>query len=101
MNLHTDTTGDGPDLVLVHGWGLHGGIWETLLPELALRPRMTAAGLAAVLVGGLGISAQHRAGEHRAQGTSSGHHPFEAHRHRTSSPSTALCMSPICARYTA
>lgn len=27
-------SGSGPILVLLHGWGLHGGIWETVLPEL-------------------------------------------------------------------
>lgn len=27
-------TGQGPNLVLIHGWGLHGGIWETVVPEL-------------------------------------------------------------------
>jgi pimeloyl-[acyl-carrier protein] methyl ester esterase len=27
-------TGNGPALVLLHGWGLHGGIWETILPKL-------------------------------------------------------------------
>jgi len=25
-----------PNLVLIHGWGLHGGIWETLIPQLEL-----------------------------------------------------------------
>ncbi|TQV75152.1 pimeloyl-ACP methyl ester esterase BioH [Aliikangiella marina] len=28
------TSGKGPNLVLIHGWGLHGGIWETVLPML-------------------------------------------------------------------
>ena len=27
-------TGKGPNLVLLHGWGLHGGIWQTVLPQL-------------------------------------------------------------------
>jgi len=27
-------SGQGPALVLLHGWGLHGGIWETVLPKL-------------------------------------------------------------------
>lgn len=27
-------SGRGPALVLLHGWGLHGGIWETILPQL-------------------------------------------------------------------
>lgn len=32
--LHISVTGTGPNLVLLHGWGLHGGIWKTLLPLL-------------------------------------------------------------------
>ncbi|HEX9181121.1 MAG TPA: pimeloyl-ACP methyl ester esterase BioH [Burkholderiales bacterium] len=34
MRLHVETTGTGPDLALVHGWGLHGGVWEGLREEL-------------------------------------------------------------------
>jgi len=34
MTLFTQTSGDGPDLVLVHGWGLNGGVWDTLAPLL-------------------------------------------------------------------
>lgn len=33
-SLHIETAGEGPDLVLLHGWGLHGGIWESVLPKL-------------------------------------------------------------------
>lgn len=25
--LHVETSGSGPDLVLLHGWGMHGGVW--------------------------------------------------------------------------
>jgi len=32
--------GDGPDLVLLHGWGLHSGIWQTALPELQCHYRV-------------------------------------------------------------
>jgi len=28
MKLHIKCSGSGPDLVLIHGWGLHGGIWD-------------------------------------------------------------------------
>jgi pimeloyl-[acyl-carrier protein] methyl ester esterase len=35
MKLHVDTTGAGPDLALIHGWGLHGGVWEGLREDLA------------------------------------------------------------------
>jgi pimeloyl-[acyl-carrier protein] methyl ester esterase len=38
MNLHVETTGSGPgDLVLLHGWGMHGGVWDEALPLLAAR----------------------------------------------------------------
>jgi len=33
--------GSGPDLVLVHGWGLHGGIWGELPALLAKKYRVT------------------------------------------------------------
>lgn len=29
-----EISGSGPNLVLLHGWGLHGGIWQTILPLL-------------------------------------------------------------------
>lgn len=45
MKLHTETTGTGPELVLIHGWGLHGGIWEPLLPLLAPHFRVTVVDL--------------------------------------------------------
>jgi pimeloyl-[acyl-carrier protein] methyl ester esterase len=35
MTLHVDRHGDGPDLVLLHGWGLHGGVWQSLAPRLS------------------------------------------------------------------
>lgn len=34
-SLHIVMAGEGPDLVLLHGWGLHGGVWESVLPRLA------------------------------------------------------------------
>ena len=34
MSLHIDVVGKGPDLVLLHGWSLHNGIWQDLLPLL-------------------------------------------------------------------
>jgi pimeloyl-[acyl-carrier protein] methyl ester esterase len=45
MTLYTQTSGDGPDLVLVHGWGLHGGIWDSLLPLLEPVFRVTRVDL--------------------------------------------------------
>lgn len=31
---HVKISGKGPNLLLLHGWGLHGGIWQTILPKL-------------------------------------------------------------------
>lgn len=35
MALHVERLGAGPDLVLLHGWGLHGGVWDCLEARLA------------------------------------------------------------------
>jgi pimeloyl-[acyl-carrier protein] methyl ester esterase len=35
MKLYVETTGAGPDLGLIHGWGLHGGVWDGLREELS------------------------------------------------------------------
>jgi pimeloyl-[acyl-carrier protein] methyl ester esterase len=35
MTLHIERLGSGPDLVLLHGWGLHGGVWHALAQRLA------------------------------------------------------------------
>jgi pimeloyl-[acyl-carrier protein] methyl ester esterase len=32
---HVDRTGSGADLVLLHGWGLHSGAWQEVVPLLA------------------------------------------------------------------
>jgi pimeloyl-[acyl-carrier protein] methyl ester esterase len=39
-SLHVDVEGQGPDLVLLHGWGFHSGAWDPLLPRLAQRYRV-------------------------------------------------------------
>lgn len=41
MQLFTETRGTGPDVVLLHGWGLHGGIWEDAAQALAVDFRVT------------------------------------------------------------
>jgi len=38
--LHIDKIGHGPDLVLLHGWGMHGGIWDGLHEALSQRFRL-------------------------------------------------------------
>jgi len=35
--LHVDTTGRGPDLVLLHGWAMHAGVFAGLAERLASR----------------------------------------------------------------
>jgi len=45
MALYTHTSGAGPDLMMVHGWGLHGGIWKPLLPLLETHFRVTCVDL--------------------------------------------------------
>ena len=57
MTLHVERVGSGPDLVLLHGWGLHSGVWEELLPGLAQRFTVHAMDLP-----GHGHSAQVRPG---------------------------------------
>lgn len=39
--LNVTTTGRGRDLVLVHGWGMNGGVWTSLVTSLAADFRVT------------------------------------------------------------
>lgn len=41
MSLGRRRLGDGPELVLMHGWGMNAAVWEPLLPDLAGRTRLT------------------------------------------------------------
>ena len=45
MSLYTETAGNGPDLVLIHGWGLHCGIWDGFAPRLETGFRVTRVDL--------------------------------------------------------
>jgi pimeloyl-[acyl-carrier protein] methyl ester esterase len=40
MRLHVERSGVGRDLVLLHGWSLHGGVWSALLARLATGHRL-------------------------------------------------------------
>ena len=42
MTLHIDTSGAGRDLFLIHGWGMHGGVWENVTQGLAQHFRVHA-----------------------------------------------------------
>jgi len=41
MKLYTQTGGMGPDLVLIHGWGMHAGVWDEFAPLLETAFRVT------------------------------------------------------------
>ncbi|MEJ1353423.1 MAG: pimeloyl-ACP methyl ester esterase BioH [Candidatus Sedimenticola sp. (ex Thyasira tokunagai)] len=41
MKLSTETDGTGPDLVFLHGWGMNGAVWSSLITPLAKRFRIT------------------------------------------------------------
>ncbi len=45
MSVHVESVGQGPPLVLLHGWALHSGLWGPLLPHLARRYRVHAVDL--------------------------------------------------------
>lgn len=38
--LHVDSCGEGPDLVLLHGWAMHGGVFDGLVEHLRGRFRV-------------------------------------------------------------
>jgi pimeloyl-[acyl-carrier protein] methyl ester esterase len=42
VELSVETRGRGPDLVLVHGWGMSAAVWRGLPGDLALGHRLTA-----------------------------------------------------------
>jgi pimeloyl-[acyl-carrier protein] methyl ester esterase len=44
-DLFATTTGDGPNIVLLHGWGFHSGVWDGVLARLASRWRITCIDL--------------------------------------------------------
>jgi pimeloyl-[acyl-carrier protein] methyl ester esterase len=45
MSLYLERLGQGPDLVLLHGWGLHSGVWGDLPGLLARDYRVTTLDL--------------------------------------------------------
>ncbi len=34
MTLHCESIGSGPDVVLIHGWGWHSGVWDAVASQL-------------------------------------------------------------------
>lgn len=45
MTLYTHTLGEGTDIVLVHGWGMHSGVWEDVVEGLLDHHRVTVLDL--------------------------------------------------------
>lgn len=43
--IYTEQQGHGPDIVLIHGWGMHGGIWSEIAEHLAKTHRVTVVDL--------------------------------------------------------
>lgn len=38
--MHCEILGSGPDLVLLHGWAMHGGVWRGVREQLAMKYRV-------------------------------------------------------------
>jgi len=45
MSLHVDSYGSGAPLLLIHGWGMHGGMWGGVAEQLAEHFRVLAVDL--------------------------------------------------------
>lgn len=45
MLIHTETCGEGPPCVLLHGWGMHGGVWRETARELATQHQVICVDL--------------------------------------------------------
>ena len=58
MSLHCERVGDGPDVVMLHGWGMNLGLWDPLRTAWAARYRLHLIELP-----GHGLSAEPEAAE--------------------------------------
>jgi pimeloyl-[acyl-carrier protein] methyl ester esterase len=45
MNLYLESYGEGAPLLLIHGWGMHGGIWGNMVEQLAQHCRVVCVDL--------------------------------------------------------
>lgn len=45
MTIYYEQHGHGPDVILVHGWGMHGGVWSDVTHELSTHCRVTVPDL--------------------------------------------------------
>ena len=53
MSLHVDSYGSGAPLLLIHGWGMHGGMWGGIAERLAEHFRVLAVDLLMVVPRGV------------------------------------------------
>ena len=40
MNLHVESLGAGSPILLLHGWGMHSGLWSQIAEQLAQSHRV-------------------------------------------------------------
>ena len=66
MTVHVEIRGEGPDLVLLHGWALHGGMWGPWLDRLAGHARLHVVDLPGHGHSGWPVAARDLAGLARA-----------------------------------
>ena len=45
VGMHVDSSGSGAPLVMLHGWGMHGGLWGKAVKQLAQHVRVMAVDL--------------------------------------------------------
>lgn len=65
--MHVESQGSGAPLLLIHGWGMHGGIWSGIVPHLAQRFRVHCVDLP-----GHGYSKAGKGEEGRGKGITAG-----------------------------
>ena len=44
-DLHVESFGKGASLLLIHGWGMHGGVWDKVAARLAQNFRVLTVDL--------------------------------------------------------
>jgi pimeloyl-ACP methyl ester carboxylesterase len=63
MSLHVEMRGTGAPLLLIHGWGMHGGMWSAVAENLAQDFRVMAVDLP-----GHGFSVKGEEGREKGEG---------------------------------
>lgn len=82
MSLHIEVRGEGAPLLLIHGWGMHGGMWGEVAERLAQHFRVLAVDLP-----GHGYSKSEKRVEGRAEVREGGSGKGDAHPAPVARPS--------------